>query len=113
MTCVSECVAAFDALYAARIGKLTNEATELRLAMAPPLLLREDWREGLRNGEGAEEIHFHLPSPALDPLRIREVATEEADDARVVDQEVDVGRGGGGGRDLRRAGHIELERHHA
>src|SRR5438105_780188 len=38
VTCVSEWVAAFDALYAARIGKLTKEATELRLAMAPPPL---------------------------------------------------------------------------
>src|SRR3954465_8097275 len=35
VTCVSEWVAAFDALYAARIGKLTNEATELRFAMVP------------------------------------------------------------------------------
>src|SRR5437762_13530087 len=36
VTCVSEWVAALDALYAAIIGKLTNEATELRFAMAPP-----------------------------------------------------------------------------
>src|SRR5438045_8854683 len=36
VTCVSEWVAAFEALYAARIGQLTNDATELRLAMAPP-----------------------------------------------------------------------------
>src|SRR6266705_3833845 len=51
-------------------------------------ILREYWREGLRDREGAEEVHFHLLSPALDPLRIVEFATEEADDARVVDQEV-------------------------
>src|SRR6059058_2240195 len=72
VTCVSECVAAFEALYAARIGKLTNDATELRLAMAPAIL-REDWRERLRHGERAEEVHFHLPSPALDPLRVGEI----------------------------------------
>src|SRR5207302_1565664 len=59
VTWVSECVAAFEALYAARIGKLTNEATELRLTMAPPPFFREYWREGLRDREGAEEVHFH------------------------------------------------------
>ena len=81
--------------------------------MAPPPFFASHWREGLRHREGAEEVHFHLLSPALDPLRIGKFATEEADDARVVDQEIDVGRGRRGGRDLRRAGHIELERHDA
>src|SRR6185503_17228615 len=72
-------------------------------------LLREHWREGLRDREGPEEVHFHLLSPALDPLWIREFATEEADDARVVDQEVHVRRGGGGGGDLRGVRDIELQ----
>src|SRR5256885_1373230 len=76
-------------------------------------ILREYWREGLRDRKGAEEVHFHLLSPALDPLRISEFATGEADDARVVDQEIHVRRSRGGGRDLRRVGHIELERHDA
>src|SRR5438132_9017359 len=73
-------------------------------------ILRQYWREGLRNREGAEEVHFHLLSPALDPLRISEFATEEADDARVVDQEVHVRRTRGGGGDLRGVGDIELQR---
>src|SRR5207247_9922034 len=51
-------------------------------------ILREYWREGPRDREGAEEVHFHLLSPALDPLRIRECSAEEADAARVVDQDV-------------------------
>src|SRR5712692_9655162 len=72
-------------------------------------ILREYWREGLRDREGAEEVHFHLLSPALDPLRISEFATEEADDARVVDQEVHVRRSRGGGGDLRGVGNIELQ----
>src|SRR5206468_8575051 len=73
----------------------------------------EYWREGLRDREGAEEVHFHLLSPALEPLRIREFATEEADDAGVVDQEVHVRRGRGGGGDLRGVGDIELQRRDA
>ena len=43
-------------------------------------------------------------------VTISEFATEEADDARVVDQEVHVRGGRGGGSDLRGIGHIELER---
>ena len=46
-------------------------------------------------------------------VTISEFATEEADDARVVDQEVYVRCGRGGGSDLRRVGHIELEGHDA
>src|SRR5256714_8577218 len=38
-------------------------------------ILREYWREGLRDCEGAEKVHFHLLSPTLDPLGIREFAT--------------------------------------
>src|SRR5439155_26134416 len=56
---------------------------------------------------------FHLPSPALDPLRISECSTEEADDTRVVDQEVHVSRSRGGGGDLRGLGDIELQRRDA
>src|SRR2546428_1319739 len=76
-------------------------------------ILCEYWREGLRDREGAEEVHFHLLSPALDPLRISEFATEEADDTRVVDQEVHVRRSRGGGGDLRGVGDIELQRRDA
>src|SRR2546422_5745059 len=76
-------------------------------------ILPEYWREGLRDREGAEEVHFHLLSPALDPLRISEFATEEADDARVVDQEVHVRRSRGGGGDLRGVRDIELQRRDA
>src|SRR6185295_7240452 len=73
-------------------------------------VLREYGREGLRDREGAEEVHFHFLSPAIDPLRIGEFATGEADDARVVDQEVHVRRRRGGGGDLRGVRDIELQR---
>src|SRR5205823_8568969 len=76
-------------------------------------ILREYWREGLRDRQGAEEVHFYLLSPALDPLRISECATGEADDAGVVDEEVHVRRDRGGCGDLRGVGDIELQRHHA
>ena len=68
--------------------------------MAAAAIFREHGREGLRDREGAEEIRFHLLSPALDPPRISEFAAEEADDPRVVDQEVYVRRSRGGGSDL-------------
>ena len=69
------------------------------------------WAEGLRDREGAEEVHFHLPPPALNPFRIRKVAAVEADDAGVVDEEIYVRCDRRGGGDLRGVGHIELERH--
>src|SRR4029453_10428698 len=76
-------------------------------------ILREYWREGLRDCEGAEEVHFHLLSPALDPLRIGEFAAGEPDDARVVDEKFRVGRGRGGGGDLRGVRDIEFQRRDA
>src|SRR5881296_3258480 len=76
-------------------------------------ILRDYWREGLRDREGAEEVHFHLLSSGLDPLRITEFATGEADDAGVVDEEVHVRRDRGGCGDLRGVRDIELQRHDA
>jgi hypothetical protein len=98
---VSECVAAFEALYGRENREADERGHRVEVGDGAAAILREDWREGLRDREGAEEVHFHLLSPALDPLRIGEVAAEEADDARVVDEEVDVRRGRGGGGDLR------------
>ena len=80
--------------------------------MAPPPSSRVLARRP-RDHEGAEEVHLHLLSSTLDPLRISEFATEEADDARVVDQEVHVRRGRGGGGNLRGVGDIQLQRRDA
>jgi hypothetical protein len=62
---VSEWVAVFEALYAARIGKLTNEATELRLAMAPPPFFASTGAKACV-GEGVRDVIWFsaLPPPA-------------------------------------------------
>src|SRR6184192_3861778 len=83
VTCVSECVAAFQALYAARMGKLTNDATELRLATAPPSFFARTGAKACVTAKVPRKFTSIL-SASLDPLGIGEIAAVETDDAGVV-----------------------------
>jgi antitoxin YefM len=74
---------------------------------------REDRRQGLRHQQRPLHIHLPLVLTVCRDRRIEQRRTQTRRHTRVVDEQGDIWRGGGGGRDLAGLRHVEGNRHQA